>query len=257
MLDTIRARLRESSAAFAAVFANRDLRKIQISWAGSVTAYWVFIIALSLFAYDEGGAAAVGLVGLLRVLPAVIASPFAAALGDRYPRERVLVAVNVARTLTIAVAAALAFAGAPPFTVYLLAGVVGMLQSIFRPTQSALLPLLAKTPEELTACNLVLTTIEALGIFLGPAVGGLLLATTSTNTVLAVSSAVFLLSALLVSRVHAERQAEQTFTREPWAQRMFAGFTTIWRDSNLRVIVVLYGAQTLVAGALHVLIVVT
>jgi predicted MFS family arabinose efflux permease len=132
-----------------------------------------------------------------------------------------------------------------------------MLQSIFRPTQSALLPLLARTPEELTACNLVLTTIEALGIFLGPAIGGLLLAATSTDTVLAVSSVAFLLSALLVSRIHAERQAEQIFAREPWAQRMFAGFTTIWRDPNLRVIVVLYGAQTLVAGALNVLIVVT
>jgi MFS family permease len=257
MFGTVRARLRESGAAFAAVFGNRDLRRVQVSWAGSVTAYWVFIIALSLFAYEEGGAAAVGLVGLLRVLPAVIASPFAAALGDRYPRERVLVAVNVARTLAIAFAAALAFADAPPVTVYLLAGVVGMLQSIFRPTQSALLPLLARTPEELTASNLVLTTIEALGIFLGPAVGGVLLATTSTDTVLAVSSLAFLASALLVSRIHVSREAEPTYSREPWAQRMFAGFTTIWRDPGLRVIVVLYGAQTLVAGALNVLIVVT
>jgi MFS family permease len=257
MFGTVRARLRESGAAFAAVFANPDLRRVQVSWAGSVTAYWVFIVALSLFAYDQGGAAAVGLVGLLRVLPAVVATPFAAALGDRYPRERVLFAVNVARTLAIALAAALAFADAPPVTVYLLAGVVGMLQSIFRPTQSALLPLLANTPQELTASNLVLTTIEALGIFLGPAVGGILLVTTSTDTVLAVSSMAFLVSALLVSRIHVPRQAEQAFSREPWAHRMFAGFTTVWRDSSLRVIVVLYGAQTLVAGALNVLIVVT
>src|SRR5215211_151492 len=224
MFGTVRARLRESGAAFAAVFGNRDLRRVQVSWAGSVTAYWVFIIALSLFAYEEGGAAAVGVVGLLRVLPAVVATPFAAALGDRYPRERVLFAVNVARTLAIALAAALAFADAPPVTVYLLAGVVGMLQSIFRPTQSALLPLLANTPQELTASNLVLTTIEALGIFLGPAVGGILLVTTSTDTVLAVSSMAFLVSALLVSRIHVPRQAEQAFSREPWAHRMFAGF---------------------------------
>lgn len=257
MLGTVRVRLRESGAAFAAVFANRDLRLVQLSWAGSVTAYWVFIIALSLFAYEEGGAAAVGLVGLLRVLPAVVASPFAAVLGDHYPRQRVLVAVNVARTLAIAVAAALAFLDAPPVTVYLLAGVVGMMQSIFRPTQSALLPLLARKPEELTASNLVLTTIEALGIFMGPAIGGLLLAATSTDAVLAVSSVAFLLSALLVAFVRAERAVPQSFAREPWAGRMFAGFTTIWRNSSLRVIVLLYGAQTLVAGALNVLIVVS
>jgi MFS family permease len=257
MLGTVRVRLRESGAAFAAVFANRDLRLVQLSWAGSVTAYWVFIVALSLFAYEQGGAAAVGLVGLLRVLPAVVASPFAAVLGDRYPRQRVLVAVNVARTVAIGVAAALAFLDAPPVTVYLLAGVVGMLQSIFRPTQSALLPLLARAPEELTASNLVLTTIEALGVFMGPAVGGLLLATTSTDTVLAVSSVAFLASALLVSGIRVEREVPPGFAREPWVGRMFAGFSTIWRDANLRVIVLLYGAQTLVAGALNVLIVVS
>lgn len=257
MLGTVGARLRESGAAFAAVFGNRDLRLVQLSWAGSVTAYWVFIIALSLFAYEEGGAAAVGLVGLLRVLPAVVASPFAAVLGDRYPRQRVLVAVNVARTLTIALAAALAFLDAPPVTIYVLAGVVGMLQSIFRPTQSALLPLLARKPEELTASNLVLTTIEALGVFMGPAIGGLLLATTSTDTVLAASSIAFLISALLVSGVRVEREVPQNFAREAWSRRMFAGFSTIWSDSRLRVIVLLYGAQMLVAGALNVLIVVT
>jgi hypothetical protein len=128
---------------------------------------------------------------------------------------------------------------------------------VFAPAEGALLPVLARTPEELTASNLVLTTIEALGIFLGPAVGGLLLAATSTDTVLAVSSFAFLLSALLVSRIHVDRETEPTFAREPWAQRMFAGFTTIWHDANLRVIVVLYGTQTLVAGALNVLIVVT
>jgi MFS family permease len=257
MLDTVRVRLRESGAAFAAVFGNRDLRLVQLSWAGSVTAYWVFIVALSLFAYEEGGAAAVGLVGLLRVLPAVVASPFAAVLGDRYPRQRVLMVVNIARTATIAVAAALAFADAPPVSIYLLAGVVGMLQSVFRPTQSALLPLLARTPEELTASNLVLTTIEALGVFMGPAIGGLLLATTSTDTVLAASSIAFLVSALLVSGIRVEREVPQSFAREPWASRMLAGFSTIWQDASLRMIVLLYGAQTLVAGALNVLIVVS
>jgi len=206
---------------------------------------------------DEGGAAAVGLVGLLRVLPAVVASPFAAVLGDRYPRQRVLVVVNVARTLAIGVAAALAFLDAPPVSVYLLAGVVGMLQSIFRPTQSALLPLLARRPEELTASNLVLTTIEALGVFMGPAIGGLLLTVTSTDTVLAASSVAFLISALLVSGIRVEREIPQSFAREPWARRMFAGFSAIASDPGLRVIVLLYGAQTLVAGALNVLIVVS
>ena len=72
---------------------------------------------------------------------------------------------------------------------------MGLLQSVFRPTQAALLPLLARSPQELTAANLVLTTIESVGIFVGPAIGGLLLAVTGTDTVFAVTGGVFLLAA--------------------------------------------------------------
>ena len=154
MLRTVRARLRESGAAFAAVFANRDLRLVQLSWAGSVTAYWVFIVALSLFAYDQGGAAAVGLVGLLRVLlgrcgVAVRGGarrPLSAPARARGGQRREDGGDRRCRGSRLPRRA--------PGDVYLLAGVVGMLQSIFRPTQSALLPLLAR-PEELTASNLV------------------------------------------------------------------------------------------------------
>jgi MFS family permease len=124
-----------------------------------------------------------------------------------------------------------------------------------RPTQSALLPQLAKTPEELTAANLVLTTIESSGLFLGPALGGLLLAATNAQTVFAAAAVAFVIAAALLFGIKveevAQRKAEGGFRRE-----FFAGFSAITGDRNLRLIVGLYGAQTLVAGALNVLIVV-
>ena len=253
----MRERLREAKDAFAAVFSNPALRRVEISWALSITAYWVFIVALSLFAYEEGGAAAVGLVGLIRVLPSVVAAPFAAMLGDRYPRHRVIFLVNIARTALILAAAAVALLDVHVGVIYLLTALVGLMQSLFRPTQSALLPSLARSPQELTAANLVLTTIESLGVFLGPAVGGIMLALTGTDVVFAVSAVSFLLSAVLLAGVRPEREVE----RRPapsggMLKESFAGFATIGRDAKLRVIVGLYGAQTLVAGALNVLIVI-
>src|SRR6266540_1125843 len=205
MPGILREQVRQAGLAFSAVFGNPNLRRVELSWAGTVCAYWIFIVALGLYAYQRGGAGAVGLVGLLRVLPSVVAAPFGAVLGDRYPRERVIVVVNLARSVTIAAAAAAAFLGAPAGIVYALASVMGLLQSIFRPTQAALLPVLARTPQELTAANLVLTTIESVGLFVGPAVGGLLLAVTGTDTVFAVSAGVFLFAALLLAGVRAER----------------------------------------------------
>jgi MFS family permease len=256
MLQAFRERLVESRQAFSAVFTNPNLRRVELSWAGTVCAYWIFIVALSLYAYDRGGAGAVGLVGLLRVLPSVVAAPFGAVLGDRYPRERVIVAINVARSITIAGAALAAFAGAPAGVVYALASLMGLLQSIFRPTQAALLPSLARSPQELTAANLVLTTIESVGIFVGPAIGGLLLAVTGTDAVFAITGVVFLLAALLLVGVRAERPASSPRARGRLLHEAFAGFGTVVRDRNLRLIIGLYGLQTLAAGALNVLIVV-
>ena len=256
MLRSLRERLAESRRAFAAVFTNPGLRRLELSWTGTVCAYWIFIVTLSLFAYEHGGAGAVGLVGLLRVLPSVVASPFGAVLGDRYPRERVMVAINLARSLTIAGAAVAAFAGAPAGIVYALGSLMGLLQSTFRPTQAALLPQLARSPEELTAANLVLTTVEGMGIFLGPAIGGLLLAATGTDVVFAATAGVFLVSAFLLVGVRVERGTPAVRVPAGFLGEAFAGYRTVAHDARLRLVIGLYGAQTLVAGALNVLIVV-
>lgn len=256
MPGRFRERLQESRRAFTSVFTNPNLRRVEISWGGTVSAYWMFMVALAFYAYDRGGPSAVGLVGLLRMLPAFFAAPFGAMLGDRYPRERVIVGINVARSLTIAGASLAAFTDAPAGIVYALASLVGLLQSIFRPTQAALLPLLARTPHELTAANLVLTTVESVGLFVGPAAGGLLLAATDADTVFAVTAAAFLVASLLLAGVRAERAVEPVTLRGSFLNEALAGFRTVLRDGRLRLIIGLYGFQTLAAGALNVLVVV-
>jgi len=256
MLGSFRGPLEESRRAFTSVFTNPNLRRVEISWGGTVSAYWMFIVTLAFYAYERGGPGAVGLVGLLRLLPAFFAAPFGAMLGDRYPRERVIVGINVARSLTIAGAALAAFTNAPAGIVYGLASLVGLLQSTFRPTQAALLPLLARTPLELTAANLVLTTVESVGLFIGPAAGGLLLAATGTDTVFALTAGMFLLAALLLAGVRADRAVEPIALRGAFLDEAFAGFRTVLRDGRLRLIIGLYGFQTLAAGALNVLVVV-
>jgi MFS family permease len=256
MPASVREQFEESRRAFTAVFTNRNLRRVEASWAGTVAAYWMFIITLSFYAYERGGPAAVGLVGLLRLLPAFFATPFAAVLGDRYRREHVIAGINIARTLTIAAASIAAFVDAPEAVVYALASLVGLLQSAFRPTQAALLPLLARTPQELTAANLVLTTVESVGLFVGPALGGLLLALMRTDSVFALTAGVFLVASLVLVGVRAERAAEPVSLRGSFLHEAFAGFRTVFGDRHLRLVIGLYGFQTLGAGALNVLVVV-
>jgi MFS family permease len=249
-------RFRESLDAFKAVFTNPGLLRVELAWGFAITAYWAFIIALSVYAYDEGGAAAVGLVGLVRVLPAFVGAPFAGMLGDRYRRERVMFVISLGRAAFMGATAVALFADSPIWLVYMLAGGVALSASMVRPMQSALLPQLARTPEELTAANLVVTTIESSGIFLGPAIGGLLLAATNAETVFAAAAGSFVLAALLVAAIRVEGLAERAPREGGFFREFFAGFGAIGGDRNLRLIIGLYGAQTLIAGALNVLIVV-
>ena len=65
----------------------------------------------------------------------------------------------------------------------------------YSPAQAALLPSLVETPDELTAANLVGNTISSVGMFAGPALGGILLAVSSPAAVFALNGALFLWSA--------------------------------------------------------------
>ena len=98
----------ESLRAFAAVFANADLRRVELAWGGSVVGQWGYEVALAVFAYRAGGATAVGLVALVRLLPAALVAPFAALLGDRFRRRRIMVAADLARVCALNALAAVA-----------------------------------------------------------------------------------------------------------------------------------------------------
>jgi MFS family permease len=253
----LRRRLRESLRALAAVFHNEDLRRLELAWSGSIIGQWGYEVALAVFAYRAGGATAVGLVALVRLLPAAIVAPFAALLGDRFHRKRIMVAADLARVCAMAGAAAAVFAGAPAVTVYALAAIAAVTGTAFGPAQSALLPSLARSPEELTAANATSTTLESVGFFVGPALGGLLLAFTSVGAVFTLAAALFLWSALVLSRIGSDSRGGPGIEGDSILREALAGFRAIAAERRLRLLVGLYGAQTLAAGILRVLLVVT
>jgi MFS family permease len=254
--EGLRERLSEPFEAFRAVFANPSLRRVELAAAGSETGKWLYILALSIYAYDHGGATAVGIVALIRTVPAAIGAPFTALLGDRYRRDHVMLGASLARVVAVGATAALAASGASTLLVYLLAGVVTLTSTAFRPAQAAALPSLARTPDELTAANVASSTISTLSSFLGPAVGGLLFAVTSTEVVFLTTAGVFLWSALLVSRVKLEKPSAASPSREGIAHGAVAGFRLILGDSNLRVLMSLYTVQAFIGGAFNVFVVV-
>ncbi len=249
-----------TSGAFAAVFRKPALRRVQIAWAASHLGHVSIAVAVAVYAYGIGGATAVSLVYVIRLVPAAIATPFAAVLGDRFPRALVMLLSNAAR-FGLAVSIPLAIVGgASHWIVYGLSIGVAVAGTPFRPAQVAILPSLVDRPEELTAANVVSSTIEGLGFFAGPALAGVLLAVSGTTAVFVFVAIAFGVSTIVLLKplkgVGVDRE-DAGPADESLVDAVLAGARTIGRDADLRVLAGLFAAQMLVAGALAVLLVVT
>jgi MFS family permease len=239
-----------------AALRNVDVRRVELAWGAAIGAEWAHFVALGVYAYDAGGATGVGVAGLVRLLPAAIVAPFAASLGDRFRRERFLFAMALTGAAALAGSAAAAFAGSEVL-VFALAAVVGLSATLTRPALQALLPSLAKTPEELIAANGATSTIESLGTLAGPVVAGVLVAVSDVWVVFALAGAVLLVGAALLARVRVEGRVELVSTQERRARHMLvAGFRAIASAPRTRLLIGLVVAQTFVRGCLNVLIVV-
>ncbi len=256
-MKRLREHLRESFRALREVYRNRALRRLQLAWAGSIIGTWSYSVAIVVYAYHAGGAEAVGLVNLIRWLPAAFASPLTAVLGDRYPRVPVMLGTDVTRAAALGAMTACVLLDAPVGVVYALAAVVGVISTAFQPAQAALLPALAKTPEELTAANVSSSTLEALGYCAGPALGGILLAVSSTWVVFVFTGATFIWSALQLSALLGTDEPPLRQERRSLGYEAVHGFRTIARDRRLQLVIGLFSVQTLVMGAISVLIAVT
>jgi MFS family permease len=240
-----------------AVFRNRTLRYLELAWGGFFIVDWASLLAVSVWAYEHGGASAVGLVGLLRMLPAAAALPFGAAVADRFARDRVLVVVYVAQALLVVGVAGALQVAAPRGLTYLLISLVGVAAAPCRPAQLALVPLLARSPEELVAANVTQMTFEGLATFLGPALAGVVLAVSGPPATLCVAAAFSLASAVLLASVRANVDPTRAarLARESVLDALGGGVRELARLPDLLAIIGGFWVQTFVRGMLNVLLV--
>ena len=250
-------RLRAAAGAFATNWRNPLLRRAQAAFFGAWTAEWAVTVVLAVYAYDRGGAAEVGVVALVRVLPAAVVAPLATQYADRWPRERVLVAVSVIRSVLIAVAGWAMLADGPALAVYALVTLSSTAGVLFRPVHSALLPSLCDNPRELAGANVVRGALDSAATLAGPALSAVLLATGEPAQVLAVAALASAWAAVLMTRVHPQSPAlGEAGDSERLLDRTLGGVRAVHAQPDLRVLIALIGAQTFMRGTLTVFTVV-
>ena len=180
--------------------ANRQLRRLLAAALATSAGEFGVLVALSVYAYIEGGAALVGLVAAVQTVPAVLAASAATLLmSDRLSRRRLLLVTNVLRGDR---GGHRARRGREPR---------GLARD--RPGRSPRRRLdsqptrargahdehLARRPAELSAANALLSSVNNLGFMIGCGLGGLLVAATDPQTVFWLCALAYLVGAGIIA----------------------------------------------------------
>ena len=249
-------RLQAAADAFVSNAVNSNLRRAQLSFLGAWTAEWAFTVALGIVAYRDGGATAVGLVGLLRMVPSAVVAPLAAPLADRGRRERVLVLVSTVRGVATGAAGIVVALNGPVSIVYVLAILSTIAATLYRPAHSALLPSLCRTGHELASANVVRGMLDSVATLAGPLLAAVILQFTGVAVVFGLASAASLAAAALVLRLRYDAPPRPAAPRGRLLADAAQGVRAIVGNRDLALLMALGLGQTFSRGALTVFTVV-
>ena len=237
---------------------NRLLCRVLVTYFGynvAETASWVVLLV---WGYDRDGVRGASAIALVQLVPCVLlAAPLATLLG-RFSLGRALWIGYVAQAAGYAaLGLALQLAPGDVVVVGVFAAISAVTVTMTRPVHHALLPAISRTTGDLTAGNAVSGTVEGVGYFVGPLLGGLLLAVWGSGPVVLVLAAAMGAAALLTAPLLAIGTPAALIEGEDGPARgTAAALRTVWREPAARVMSVLALADATLVGLMDVLLVV-
>ena len=173
-----------------------------VSSSGTMMQTAAILWHVSLLAPPEQKGLALGLVGLVRIVPIVVFSLVAGVVADAIDRRKIMLLTQATLALLALALALLTFAGLSTlWPLYLLTALSSAVSSFDNPARQSLIPNLVPRQHLPNAISLN-TIVSQLAAVAGPSLGGLLLAGAGTGWVYAVNagSYLFVLGALLLMR---------------------------------------------------------
>jgi MFS family permease len=178
------------------------------SMTGSLMQNAAILWHVSLLAPPDRKGLALGLVGLVRVAPIVIFSLISGVVADAWNRRKVMLFTQSAAAIVATVLAVLTFRGlSAVWPLYLLAALGSSAGAFDLPARQSLIPMLVPLEDLPNAISLQSIMFQTAAV-VGPAIGGILIATTSVGWVYVVNalSFLFVIGALLSMRGVRDRE---------------------------------------------------
>ena len=202
----------------------RTFRRVYTGAFFSNIGSWMQNVVLGALAYDlTGSSSFVGIVLFAQLGPMLVFSMVGGLLADTFDRRRLLVAISLSQAgLALALAWVARVDDPSKVAIVGIVFLIGMGQSIFGPTYSALLPDLVGPGNLAGAISLNSTQMNGSRV-IGPAIGGLLFARYGASWVFMINAAtyLFVIGALLSVALP---EVEDDGRGEPRLQRLALGF---------------------------------
>ena len=186
---------------------HRDYRLLMSRYTVSAIGSWAYNVALVVFIFDQTGSAGwVAAASLGRFVPALVLSPYAGVVAERFERRRVMLFSDLLAFLLMLLLAGVVLLEGPVILAIVLAGLTTVTTLVDEPSSAAMIPQLVGE-DDLAAANGLSSAIENLTILIGPALGAALLLVADPSGVFLVNSLSFAAGALLLSRMAARSTA--------------------------------------------------
>jgi MFS family permease len=180
------------------------IRDFALLWAGmsvSLVGDGVYFVALAWQVYDlSGSPTALSIVGVAWTLPLALFVLLGGVVTDRVERRRVMIAADLVRAFAVAVIGILSVTGVVElWHLVVMAAVFGTGEAFFGPAFSSIVPQIVPR-ELLLQANALDQFVRPLGfMLLGPALGGLIVATLGPGEAFLLDAVTFLVSALALA----------------------------------------------------------
>lgn len=164
---------------------------------------------------------AVGAIGAVELIPLILFGLYGGVLADRYDRKKLIWFSEASALLLVVALFANSLLDSPKLIfIYIIAALFSAVDGIQRPSAGAILPRLV-AHEDLPAANALMSLRWQLGVILGPAVGGLVIATYSTSIGYLIDAITFLISLYFLARVKNVPATQST--EKPAISALFEG----------------------------------
>jgi len=214
-------------------------RDFGLLWWGQVTSQvgeGLNKVALLWFVYElTGSAMMIATVGLLQTIPPLFFGPLIGVYLDRLRKKPVMIWVDLIRTvLTLLIPTLYGLGVLRLEGLFVLIFLQSMVSTIFGPALVSAVPSLVRR-SELVSANALIQGTNNIGLLLGPAVSGILIALIGAQHVLYVNGATFFISALCLIPIRSPesmRQEPQSAASGSLLGDLSVGFRFVFSDRS-------------------------